>query len=341
MRKALPLLPLLALGLSGCSASSKSGSLWAVYGIAVLISLLIFLWYACLKGKKDPWFFLLLGCVLVVNCGYLLLSRCQTLSQALWANRLSYLGSVGLPLSMFVIIADALHLSRPKWLTKLLIAIGLLVFFVAASPGLLPIYYKEVSFLQVDGVGTLQKVYGPLHPLYLVYLLGYFTAMVVAIIHATLTDKIQSTAYATVLASAVFVNIGVWMVEQIIDNEFEFLSVSYIISELFLLGLHLVMAEQEKQKPQIVAAPAQELPQETVPTDPELLKQFAQGLDLLTPKEKELYGCYTRGMTTAQIMELLNIKENTLKFHNKNLYSKLGVASRKQLLQMHRQLPKS
>jgi DNA-binding CsgD family transcriptional regulator len=31
-------------------------------------------------------------------------------------------------------------------------------------------------------------------------------------------------------------------------------------------------------------------------------------------------------------MEQLNIKENTLKFHNKNIYGKLGVSSRKQLI---------
>ena len=31
-------------------------------------------------------------------------------------------------------------------------------------------------------------------------------------------------------------------------------------------------------------------------------------------------------------MAALNIKENTLKYHNKNIYGKLGVSSRKQLV---------
>ncbi len=35
-------------------------------------------------------------------------------------------------------------------------------------------------------------------------------------------------------------------------------------------------------------------------------------------------------------MTALNIKENTLKYHNKNLYSKLGVCSRKQLILLAR-----
>ena len=37
-----------------------------------------------------------------------------------------------------------------------------------------------------------------------------------------------------------------------------------------------------------------------------------------------------------EILAELNIKENTLKFHNKNLYGKLGVTSRKQLMEVYR-----
>ena len=33
-------------------------------------------------------------------------------------------------------------------------------------------------------------------------------------------------------------------------------------------------------------------------------------------------------------MDELSIKENTLKYHNKNIYSKLGISSRKQLLEI-------
>ena len=42
------------------------------------------------------------------------------------------------------------------------------------------------------------------------------------------------------------------------------------------------------------------------------------------------------GRSTKEIMSELNIKENTLKFHNKNLYGKLGVSSRKQLVEIYK-----
>ena len=67
------------------------------------------------------------------------------------------------------------------------------------------------------------------------------------------------------------------------------------------------------------------------------MELFLSGIPRLTPQEQRLYDCYIAGMTTAQILEALSIKENTLKFHSKNLYGKLGVSSRKQLSQLHRQ----
>ena len=327
MGKALPAICLLALSLAGCSASEKSGSLWAVYGAAVFMAFAILAIYAFLKGKKDPWFFLLLGSVLVVNCGYLLLALSQTLSQALWANRLSYLGSVFLPLSMFMTVGNVAGLRRPKHLPALLIGLGIFVFLLAASPGILPVYYKEVSFAVVNGVGTLQKVYGPLHRLYYMYLLGYFGAMVAIISRGTAKKKIKSFGYSLILAIAVFVNIGVWLAEQFVKFQFELLSISYIISEFFLLGLHLFMAEMEKRSP----------PQEDTPAvDKEQLMLFREGLPTLTKKENAILDCYVEGLTTQEVLEKLQIKENTLKYHNKNLYGKLGVSGRKELLVVYK-----
>ena len=57
-------------------------------------------------------------------------------------------------------------------------------------------------------------------------------------------------------------------------------------------------------------------------------------LPRLTPTERIIYDYYLEGKSTKEIMAALNIKENTLKYHNKNIYSKLGVSSRKQLMKI-------
>lgn len=65
---------------------------------------------------------------------------------------------------------------------------------------------------------------------------------------------------------------------------------------------------------------------------PEEYNFFVENLGMLTPAEYRIYELYLSGKTAKQIAEILHITENTLKYHNKNIYSKLGISSRKQLL---------
>ena len=65
---------------------------------------------------------------------------------------------------------------------------------------------------------------------------------------------------------------------------------------------------------------------------PEEYNYFVENLSMLTPAEYRVYELYLSGKTAKQIAETLHITENTIKYHNKNIYSKLGISSRKQLL---------
>lgn len=59
---------------------------------------------------------------------------------------------------------------------------------------------------------------------------------------------------------------------------------------------------------------------------------FICNLSTLTPSEYRIYELYLSGKTAKEIVQILGITENTLKYHNRNIYSKLGISSRKQLL---------
>ena len=59
---------------------------------------------------------------------------------------------------------------------------------------------------------------------------------------------------------------------------------------------------------------------------------FTNNLNTLTDTERKIYELYLDGKKAAEISELMGIKPNTIKFHNKNIYSKLGISSRKQLV---------
>lgn len=65
---------------------------------------------------------------------------------------------------------------------------------------------------------------------------------------------------------------------------------------------------------------------------PEEYDFFVENLGMLTPAEYRIYELYLSGKSAKEIVGILHITENTLKYHNKNIYSKLGISSRKQLL---------
>lgn len=342
----------LVLSLSGCSTvGDKKASMSIIYSAAAVLSLLLLIGCCFIVRRNKTWFVLLFSSVLTVNIGYTFLAMSSCLNTALWANRMAYLGSVFLPLAMLMIILNVTGTAYPKWLHGALGILSIMVFLIAASPGILPIYYKEVSFKVVNGVSTLVKVYGPLHPIYLFYLIGYFISMVTVIIRAQLKKTIDTTAHAVILIIAVFVNIGVWLIEQLTKIDFEMLSISYIISELFLFGAHLIINEYQRMKSIIrQVKTAQSYPEENISSTeailetpvkneeipPECIELFMAGLEILTPTEKTIYDSHIARLTSKEIMANLNIKESTLKYHNRNLYGKLGVSSRKELLETHK-----
>ncbi len=66
--------------------------------------------------------------------------------------------------------------------------------------------------------------------------------------------------------------------------------------------------------------------------DPEFYEIFKTNVHKLTSKEKEIFRMYLDGKTAKEIQDTLEINPNTLKYHNKNIYGKLGVTNRKELL---------
>jgi DNA-binding NarL/FixJ family response regulator len=65
----------------------------------------------------------------------------------------------------------------------------------------------------------------------------------------------------------------------------------------------------------------------------------AQGTDLLTPREAEVLELLQDGSTNAEITRELSIGIETVRTHARNIYRKLGIASRRELIRLARQEP--
>lgn len=66
--------------------------------------------------------------------------------------------------------------------------------------------------------------------------------------------------------------------------------------------------------------------------DPDDYEIFKEGINSLTKTEKYIFQLYLDGKNAEEILQICAIQQSTLKYHNHNILSKLGVSSRKQML---------
>lgn len=331
----VPVLRMPALAAGAFRTETGAVNMSAAYGVTTVLALLLAVGYGVFGRKKNIWLMFLHISVVVVNWGYFALAISKTLEEALLANRIAYLGSVFLPLCMLMTIAGVCRIRFRRWISGILLLAGVLVFLLAASPGYLDWYYQDAALVFVNGMAKLEKVYGPLHVVYLIYLLACFAMMLAVILRAIAKKKGSSYRYAFVLLAIVFLNIAIWFVEQLIYWEFELLSVSYIMSEFILMMLDgalqdydlLAGAVQQMEgtddEPRGTAAPVG-----TAPVD--LLTAWP-AVSLLTARETEVLRAIMENKRRKDIAAELNVTEHTVKKHTANIFSKFGVSNRNEL----------
>ena len=98
------------------------------------------------------------------------------------------------------------------------------------------------------------------------------------------------------------------------------------------------LLQKEKEEAERQYASAQHIMQgylnkDMPPIDEDSYNMFVNNLSQLTAKERAIFDLYLAGLVPKEVIAKLGITENTLKYHNKNIYGKLGVKSRKELLQ--------
>ena len=314
-----------------------------VYGIIFAVALVMVGVYFFVDRKRDIWLMLLFISVAVCDLSYFLLSASETLNAALWSNRLAYLGSVFLPFSLLMMIMNLSRFRYPKFIPKALIGLNTVMFLIAASGGILPIYYKDVSLGISYGGTYLIKEYGPLHNLYKVFLFAYFASMVAIIIYTAVKKTVVSTKHSVFLAFVVIGNIATWLVENMIGAGFEFLSISYIVSEGLILFLYGILQDYGLADTQRISDSAVEAVPENI-TATETIKSFSEKqienifnnwktLDTLSQREKEVLGFILENKKRKDIAETLFVTESTIKKHTSAIFKKLEITNRTELFE--------
>ena len=120
----------------------------------------------------------------ISNLGFIIRASSETLSQAMLANSIIYMGGCFLPFFLtFSILSLCEFKVRPFLRTSILFVNSLLFFFILTTDTN-HLFYSSVSFVKEDGISVLEKTYGPLHTVYYVLIILYMLAAFIALIYS-------------------------------------------------------------------------------------------------------------------------------------------------------------
>ena len=183
------------------------------YGVIFLLSLVLAPLYFVLgrKKAKEPWLFIHFICVSIVNLGYTMIAFSQSVDFAIFANVITYLGQVVMPLCMFMLIYKLCGYPRRRWLVGILIGLAVLMYAVILTTLTdLGWYYTGASIETVAGATVLKKEYGFLHSTNLIYVVLYFVAMLTVTLISIIKRRSASQKNAIAVLIIVLGNIVMW-----------------------------------------------------------------------------------------------------------------------------------
>lgn len=308
------------------------------YGLIFVLSLIMpILYFVYIRKKQDePWLLVLFICVSVVTLGYFLLSLSQAVEFALWANKITYLGQVVVPMSMFMIISKLCGYTYKKWVLGVFIGLAVIMYAIVFTTGWLDWYYKSATLEFENGTAYLVKEYGILHPVNLVYVLIYFVSMLVVCIGSLIKKKDASQKLAGFMLAIVLGNVGMWIIGKLVNTNFELLAVSYLMSVLAYFFVYLLLQDyirkvdvpaQSKEKTRVIVL-------DSIPKA-ERLERVLKLLPAdksLTARQMEMLDGLLDGKSQKEIAADLHISESTVKWHFGILYTTLNVSGRDEIL---------
>ena len=312
------------------------------YGALFLLSLSLLPLYFLFVRKKqnEPWLLFLFACVAVVNLGYTLIAFSNTVEFALFANKITYLGQVLIPLCMFMLISKLCGYTYKKWVLGVLIGAAVIMFAIIYTTGYLDWYYTSATIEKVDGATVLHKEYGVLHPINLIYVILYFVGMITVIGLSLGQHKSASQKHACGMLLIVLGNIAMWCFGKVIPWEVEFLSVTYLMSAggflIEWLMLQDYVHKNEVPSPVIVEEKAPIIIVDNM-TRAEKIKTILASLPedtVLSTRQMDILERILDYKSRKEIAVELHLSENTVKTHTGMLYKALGVSGRDEIYAM-------
>ncbi|MBE5837282.1 histidine kinase N-terminal 7TM domain-containing protein [Butyrivibrio sp.] len=196
-----------------------------IYLVCFCIALVMLLFIVAYEKAIDVNLILLIAVVAVGNGGYYALYSSQNLEEAILANTMSYVIGIFAPTVLFLIICNICHVFVPKIVSSILYAVQIVIFLTVSTVGKSDIFYKTVEYSTDGGGAYLIKTYGPMHSVFLVFLLLYTTAGIVVCMYSLSRKTVVSRTNVNIILFMDMLVVGVYLVEKFIHLEFELIPI--------------------------------------------------------------------------------------------------------------------
>lgn len=145
------------------------------YGAFFALSLVLLIAYAWSWHKHfDVSFTIVFTLIPIVNLGYFLLSISKNLEAALIANSITYIGGCYLEMIVMLCALRLCNFGLKDSMVAGLLTLCSIIYISMLMPVSTGIFYKSVSYENVNGVVHLSKEYGPMHRLFYILLIVFF-----------------------------------------------------------------------------------------------------------------------------------------------------------------------
>lgn len=200
-----------------------------LYLICVLVSLGMLFWLKIFNVRNSILQFITLLVITVSNLGFYFTSVSTTLSEALLAQKLAYVGGVFLPVFFFLMVFEICHIEIPKGVSIVLLLIQCVIYGLACTIGSNELFYKSAEIVTRNGTTLLLREYGPLHALYLLTMYGYLISAVAFVMYSLYKKRTMNRRGVIAMLVLSWIAIGAYIFEKVMHLEYEIVPMFYIM----------------------------------------------------------------------------------------------------------------
>lgn len=229
----------------------------AVYLACIIASIAICFWYFSFDVRRSIVQNIMLLIMLVANIGYYSLARSSDLSGAVLSLKIAYLAGCYLPSLYLLTVCEVCSINVSRLMKSIIVVVQSIVYYFVCTVGYSGVFYKTVSYISVNGIGSVQKEYGIGHTIHAILVVSYFALSIIVAFYTFLKRK--NVIRSELIIMIVFAGIATigYIAEKQAGLKYELMPVFYIILmagaiiPIYHSDIYAVMENQEVIKEQL------------------------------------------------------------------------------------------